>query len=151
MEKHFLDAEVEGNPGFQKGFWYNPYGDCLEFYSENVAVVAERIDDIITIYRSAENASPVGCQIKGLNALVRLLDATHVRVDVAQAQNVVRHVRVEFAILAALRNAFLAPTAMRHVDQYAEFLGVMANQAHGQEVAVPDIEVPDSGLALAGS
>ena len=67
MEEHFLAKEVTGEPGFQKGFWYNPYGDCLEFYSENVAVYADRIDDVITIYRAADNAAPVGCQITSVS------------------------------------------------------------------------------------
>lgn len=147
MDKHFLDEQVEGEPGFQKEFWYNPYGDCLELYTENVAVVADRIDDIITIYRSAETKAPVGCQIKGIRALLMHLDANHVRVEVGETQNVVRHVKVEFAVLAALRNSLMLPTAIRHLDRYADLFGIMGASARGKEVAVP--ESRDAGLALA--
>ncbi|MEW6684229.1 MAG: hypothetical protein AB1451_15135 [Nitrospirota bacterium] len=51
--------------------WFNPFGDCIEFQSESVAVVADRIDDFLTLYRSAENNEVIGFQLKDVTALLR--------------------------------------------------------------------------------
>lgn len=51
--------------------WYNPLGDCIEYQTEQVAVVADRIGDHLTIYRSAETDKPIGFQLKDVNALMK--------------------------------------------------------------------------------
>ena len=51
--------------------WYNKTGDCIEYQTEQVAIVADRIDDYLTIYRSAEDDSAVGFQLKDVSALMR--------------------------------------------------------------------------------
>lgn len=71
MEAHFLAGMVEGEPGFKPIPWYNPYGDCLTFATVDEARVAERIDHILTIYRSAIDDRPIGFQIKGARAIVK--------------------------------------------------------------------------------
>lgn len=54
----------------QLQMWYNPDGDCIQFQTEHVAVIGERIDDYLTIYRSAENNKPIGFQLKDVKALI---------------------------------------------------------------------------------
>ena len=72
MEKrHFLADYVEGEPGFRAEPWYNPHGDCLVFKSEEVAVVAHRVDEILTVYESAETGKTIGFQIKGVGHLLK--------------------------------------------------------------------------------
>ena len=79
MEKHFLDEfvqefearsseEFNGKVGVP---WYNPYGDCIMYQTIDVAVVGDRIDEYLTIFRSAEDDKPVGFQIKDVMALLR--------------------------------------------------------------------------------
>lgn len=71
METHFLDEFVEGEPGFAPEPWYNPYGDCVTFALADEARIADRIDGVLTIYRSAIDNRPIGYQIKGVMAIVR--------------------------------------------------------------------------------
>ena len=71
MEAHFLAGEVSGEPGFTTASWYNPYGDCLVFACVDEARVADRIDDFLTIYRSAIDDRPIGYQIKGVKAVIK--------------------------------------------------------------------------------
>lgn len=71
MEKHFLSEFVEGEPTFRAEPWYNPHGDCLVFQMVDEAVVAHRIDEVLTIYRSALDDRPIGFQIKGVQAIVQ--------------------------------------------------------------------------------
>ena len=71
MEKHFLDGEFQGPPGFKPEPWYNSFGDCVVCQIASEAFVADRIDEVLTIYRSAIDDRPIGYQIKGVQALIR--------------------------------------------------------------------------------
>ena len=50
--------------------WYNASGDCIQFQTVHDAIVAERIDEYLTIYRSAVNNQPIGFQLKDVKALI---------------------------------------------------------------------------------
>ena len=61
MEKHFLDEIVEdlkerpkdeSKESFSQP-WYNAHGDCIMYKTAREAEVAERVDDLLTIYHSA--------------------------------------------------------------------------------------------------
>jgi hypothetical protein len=71
MEKHFLADMMEGSPSFKAEPWYNPDGDCIVFKMVDEAVVADRIDEVLTVYNSAVDNRPIGFQIKGVIAVVR--------------------------------------------------------------------------------
>lgn len=58
MEEHFLKSEVQGEPGFSDEPWYNPYGDCIVHQIASEAAIADRVDGILTIYRSAVDERP---------------------------------------------------------------------------------------------
>jgi len=70
MEKHFLNKYVEGEKGFQAEPWYNAIGDCIEYQTVNEAVVADRIDEKLTIYRSMTTNKPIGFKIKDVQAIL---------------------------------------------------------------------------------
>lgn len=71
METHFLADTIGTNPTFLAEPWYNPYGDCIVYKMVDEAAVADRIDDLLTIYRSAEDNRPIGFQIKGVAAIIK--------------------------------------------------------------------------------
>lgn len=132
MEKHFLADHVEGEPGFTPGIWYNAYGDCLEYSTANVAVVADRIDEVITIYRSADKGEAIGFQIKGVSALVEMLDADAFVVEHLESNQVIRSVKVNVILAMALQSSSTSRTALRQVGRYADLLTVMPR---GEEAA----------------
>jgi len=70
-ERHFLADVVGINPTFTAEPWYNPYGDCLVYKMADEASVADRIDELLTIYRSAIDNRPIGFQIKGIAAIIQ--------------------------------------------------------------------------------
>ena len=51
--------------------WYNTHGDCIEFQTRQEAIIGERVDNYLTIYRSAVDNEPIGFQIKDVIALIR--------------------------------------------------------------------------------
>jgi hypothetical protein len=73
MESHFLKDFVSGPPGqgrIQEP-WYNPDGDCIIYQTSDEAIVADRIDESLTIYRSVEAGKAIGFQIKGVLAIIK--------------------------------------------------------------------------------
>lgn len=70
MEEHFLSKHVKGKKGFRAEPWYNAIGDCVEYHTINEAVVADRIDEKLTIYRSVITNKPIGFKLKDVQALL---------------------------------------------------------------------------------
>jgi hypothetical protein len=70
MEEHFLKDFVSGPRGGEHRPWYNPDGDCVIYQTSDEATIAERIDDVLTIYVSAISEKPIGFQIKGIGAMI---------------------------------------------------------------------------------
>jgi hypothetical protein len=70
MEEHFLNKYVEGEKGFRAEPWYNAIGDCIEYHTVNEAVVADRIDEKLTIYRSVITNKPIGFKLKDVQAIL---------------------------------------------------------------------------------
>ncbi len=73
MEKHFLADMMDGQPEFRPEPWYNRYGDCIIYQMANEAVVADRVDELLTVYNSALDNRPIGFQVKGVAAIIRKL------------------------------------------------------------------------------
>jgi hypothetical protein len=63
MEEHFLKDFVSGEKGISPEPWYNPDGDCIIYQVVDDATVAQRIDEVLTIYRSFESGKAIGFQI----------------------------------------------------------------------------------------
>lgn len=78
--------EVEKNA---KQLWYNRYGDCIEYQTQQVAIVADRIDSRLTIYRSAETDKPIGFQLKDVTALMKKYQADLGVLWSTQAKNLI--------------------------------------------------------------
>lgn len=57
-------ASFRGEP------WYNCAGDRVIWYFQDQDSYAERIDDKLTVYRTLESDEVVGCQIKGIQAIL---------------------------------------------------------------------------------
>lgn len=91
MEENILKDLMEKMQGEKLGsrkndtqMWYNAEGDCIQFQTEHVAIIRDRIDDYLTIYRSAVNKGVIGFQLKDIKALMRkyCFDSVVVTADV---------------------------------------------------------------------
>jgi hypothetical protein len=61
--------------GFSSRPYYSRDGDSLSFYFRDEASYGERVDQLLTLYRSIETRDIVGCQIKGVQCILKRLDA----------------------------------------------------------------------------
>jgi hypothetical protein len=64
---------------FRPVLQYIPDGDCLIFYFKPDAAYAERVDDLLTVYRSEETEELTGCEIKGVQCILKRLEKFGVR------------------------------------------------------------------------
>jgi hypothetical protein len=66
----FLSERAEGVTGPPSpGGFYSKEGDCVFFYNEPVDSKAERVDELLTVYRALDDNRIVGAQIKGISRL----------------------------------------------------------------------------------
>jgi hypothetical protein len=138
MEEHFLDKLVrQGDPSARKGseeqnpeLWYNPHGDCIEFQTINDEVIAERIDNFLTIYRSATNREPIGFQLKDVQRLVQKFECTGIEVNATVKGQ--RLIRVTGLLLWAYESE---PVNITRRSGYTSALSAIAPRT--AQVAVP--------------
>jgi len=66
--EHVLDL-AKTAPPFKPHATYDPDGDCIEFLASPEPFCGERIDDLVTVYRSLDTNEIVGSLIKGVARL----------------------------------------------------------------------------------
>ena len=49
---------------------YFPAGDYVTFYAKDERCIAERVDDLLTVFLSNQTGEMVGCKIKGIKHLL---------------------------------------------------------------------------------
>src|SRR5947208_6737345 len=62
----FLKKNKTENKEFVPSPFYTPEGDSLMFYFKDEESYRERIDELLTVYRSIQTNLIIGCQIKGV-------------------------------------------------------------------------------------
>src|SRR5206468_6717266 len=65
---------------FQPRAHYVPEGDTLICYFKDDESHAERVDELLTVYRSMQTGEMVGCQIKSVRFILRKLGGFGVQV-----------------------------------------------------------------------
>jgi hypothetical protein len=100
-ERHFLADAIGSQPTFSAQPWYNADGDCLVYKMADEASVADRIDELLTIYRSAVDNRPIGFQIKGVAAIIGKLGLAGLAISSRSDAAAVRSVSIAALLLAA--------------------------------------------------
>lgn len=96
-----LLAGLEGEPTFQARPWYNRYGDCVVFHASDAPEYADRIDGILTLYRSIEDDSVIGFQIKGVQAIIELSGSDGMTIQARTDEGKVQKVAVSLLLVVA--------------------------------------------------
>lgn len=140
MEERFLENWMQkiapssrrGSHVDQREPWYNVHGDCIQFQTVNEAVVAERVDNYLTIYRSALSNHPIGFKIKDVRQLILKYGCEGIGVE-AQTSGP-RLVRVTALLLRAFQSEQMT---INRVSSYASALSALALDHERERVAVP--------------
>ena len=70
FEKQVLSFVQPDRP-FKASAHYDPDGDCIEFFATADDYTSERIDGLVTVYRSRDTGEIIGSVIKGVKKLLR--------------------------------------------------------------------------------
>lgn len=127
MEKHPLDDFIkEAEPTAKKGshkerleIWYNAQGDCIQFKMKQEAVVADRIDDYLTIYRSAISNEAIGFKLKDVQALIKRYGSDGMEIEALHSKEAL--ISVTALLLYAFRDSALT---FNRVEGYKEALNI---------------------------
>ena len=70
--------EMFGDPveSFRPFAFYNPDGDCVEFFAKDEKYYGERVDDYVTVYRATDTDEIIGSVIKNIRSLCNELAST---------------------------------------------------------------------------
>jgi len=121
MAEHFLADIVSGVERESPRPWYNPEGDCVVCQLEtNTAIVAERVDELLTIYRSVETNDAVGFQIKGVHAIAAKFGWDAIAIEAQATGAEIKSVSIAALVLAAYEGG---PTTISRRHGYAEAMG----------------------------
>jgi hypothetical protein len=101
MEEHFLKDFVSDEVKSRPEPWYNSAGDCIIYQTTDEATVAERVDELLTIYRSLETGKAIGYQIKGVLAIIKIFGLDGIQVDCVEDGQELKYVSMFALLLAA--------------------------------------------------
>ena len=139
MEEDFLkkiekDSQTKafGSKKNNIQIWYNQDGDCVQFQTMHVGVLRERIDDYLTVYRSAEDNEPIGFQLKDVHALINKYELEGVAVQAGYSIKDNKLISVAVLMLKAF--AKMQPSINR-VAGYGDAFRTLTNDK--AEVEIP--------------
>lgn len=115
METGFLDEireAMNGEEQFKPRPWYNSYGDCLVFHASDEMGCADRIDGLLTLYRSLDTDDVVGFQVKGVQAILRKFELDGMEVWVKGEGEHVHMISISLILLMAVKE--MEPTGTRY-------------------------------------
>lgn len=118
----FLDNildEFGEEPGFDPQPWYNQYGDCVVFHASEEEAYADRIDLILTLYRSVETDEVIGFQVKGVRAIVELSGFNGFAISTKTKDGNVNEISISLLLIAAACKGGTGD-AERRIKAYAE-------------------------------
>jgi len=77
--KQYLDEfQCEG---FKSTPRYNSRGDFVSYFFKDVPYVAERVDDVLTVYLAEKSRELIGCKIKGVRHILKTAGEFGITVD----------------------------------------------------------------------
>jgi hypothetical protein len=84
---------------------------------QDVAVVADRIDELLTLYRAADTNKVIGFKIKGIHALAQKHGWNAITIQAEESQGEIRKISVAALVLAAFGSG---PRTVSRLQGYAQ-------------------------------
>jgi len=133
MGKQFLEEHVPGQIGFRVEALYNAHGDCVTFKIADEASVRDRLDSVLTLYRSAIDERVIGFQLKDVAALRDAIGAEAFQVKSARQGD--KLVSVSLLLLMAFNKASEKGEIQR--NRLKDYDTVMHDVYRAGEVNIP--------------
>lgn len=142
MEKHFLAELVAGEKREPPRPWYNAAGDCLICQLDaDTEIIADRIDELLTIYRALDTKKAIGFQIKGVRALAKKLGWQTIAITATGAGDEIRSISMAVLVLGAYEDG---PHTISRRQGYAE---AVSSCSSAGEIPIAAMDVGESCYA----
>jgi hypothetical protein len=136
MEKHFLADFVADESRETPRPWYNGPGDCVMYQcQQDVAVVADRVDELLTLYRAADTRKVIGFKIKGVHALARKHGWDGIAIQAEESRGEIMRISMAALVLAAFGSG---PRTVSRLRGYAEAVSACAAAENEVPIAATD-------------
>jgi hypothetical protein len=110
---------------------YDADGDCIEFFAKPGPYYADRIDGLLTVYKSQESGEIVGSHIKGVSHLCRELMGKYPNLRIEVHDRKIRLVHIFRAKL------WLLPSENQELAHIYKFLADAADESKTEVDATP--------------
>lgn len=131
MEKHFLEEFVSGEKRETSRPWYNADGDCVICQLDmDTEIIADRIDELLTIYRALDTGKSIGFQIKGVQALASKFGWDAIAIKAAGVRDEIMNISLAALFLSAYEDG---PQTISRRQSYAE---AMSSCSSAREVPI---------------
>jgi hypothetical protein len=136
MEKHFLAEFVSGEKRATPRPWYNGVGDCVVYQMDiDTEIIADRIDELLTIYRSLDTGKAIGFQIKGVQALAIKFGWDAIAIKTEGVKDEIISISLAALFLSAYEDG---PQTISRRQRYAEALSSCSSSAMEVPIAAMD-------------
>jgi hypothetical protein len=140
MEKHFLADFVDGVSREDPQPWYNASGDCVVYQSDpSVEVIGDRVDELLTLYRSADTEKVIGFKIKGIHALALKFGWDGIAIRAEQSGREIQKISMAALVLAAFGDG---PRTISRLQGYAQAVSAACG-----EVSIAAMDAPEPSYA----
>jgi hypothetical protein len=115
--------------GFKPQSVYSVEGDSLTFIVEDIEYYRDRIDDFLTVFRTMDGDRLIGCQLKGVPEVLKLLGSFDLTINnsvkltmiflafMTKTSKECQHFYVDLAYLDAARRAEIPAKALKQIKE----------------------------------
>ncbi len=103
MADDFVKQLTDAAPGFRPEPFYNEACDCVDYQIVDDAIVANYIDPLITLHRSATDRRVIGFQTKGVTGPLESIGAEVAAIGTGEAEDAT--IKGVVVLLAALQTS----------------------------------------------
>ena len=87
MDQEFLAQFKNAKPSFRAEPFYNPYGDCIDYQTVDDDFYGDRLNSLITVYRSFADRRVIGFLIKGVRRILHSIDCNIMAITTTEEAN----------------------------------------------------------------
>ncbi len=102
--KQVQDAMKGVEPTFERSPWYNAQGDCLVFHASPEEGYADRVDSLLTLYRSVDADRVIGFEVKDVLAMIKRLGLAGLTVSAESEGNHVHRISIAAILMTAMQD-----------------------------------------------
>ena len=108
MDQEFLAEFKTAKPTFKAEAFYNEHGDCIDYQTVDEPFYGDRLNSLVTVYRSMRDRRVIGFLVKGVRRILQTIDCNIMAIGTAEDAN--GSIAIIRIVMAAMEVAAEEPT-----------------------------------------